>query len=354
MDWMSYNNPQALMEEWNAILQKARPGSRVIFRSAGLKVTYLDHLRVQFRGREVELGQLLRYHTARAAELHARDRVHTYGSFYIADLPDEGPGPRDRKWPITRGPLNTAEKVLMALVSDLRILYHLIFTRGGGEDPAGRLEAFYHQQAGMYDDFRRRLLHGREEMIEWLEVPDGGRMLDMGGGTGSNLEYLGQRRERLQSITIVDLCPSLLRVALERIQRHGWHNVATVQADVTTYEPEDGPVDVVIFSYALTMMPCWFKAIDHAQALLKPGGLIGVADFYISQKWPTAGLRKHSRFQRFFWPWWFNWDNVFLSADHLPYLQSRFRTVRLEERVGRLPYCFGLKAPYYLFLGRKE
>ena len=88
MDWMSFHQPKGLVEEWNAILDKARPGARAIFRSAGLKVSYLDHLRVTRRGREVELGGLLRYNPSLAAELHAKDRVHTYGSFYIAELPD--------------------------------------------------------------------------------------------------------------------------------------------------------------------------------------------------------------------------------------------------------------------------
>jgi S-adenosylmethionine-diacylglycerol 3-amino-3-carboxypropyl transferase len=87
MDWMSWYYPQALVEEWNAILARARAGARAIFRSAGLKVRYLDPLRVQFRGRETPLGTLLTYHRDLAAELHARDRVHTYGSFSIADLP---------------------------------------------------------------------------------------------------------------------------------------------------------------------------------------------------------------------------------------------------------------------------
>jgi S-adenosylmethionine-diacylglycerol 3-amino-3-carboxypropyl transferase len=32
------------------------------------------------------VGDLLNYHRPLAAELHAKDRVHTYGSFYIADL----------------------------------------------------------------------------------------------------------------------------------------------------------------------------------------------------------------------------------------------------------------------------
>jgi S-adenosylmethionine-diacylglycerol 3-amino-3-carboxypropyl transferase len=88
MDWMALRYPHALVEEWNAILGRCRSGSRVIYRSAGLTVDYLDHLKVRYRGRESELGGLLRFQPELAAELHARDRVHTYGSFYIADLPE--------------------------------------------------------------------------------------------------------------------------------------------------------------------------------------------------------------------------------------------------------------------------
>jgi S-adenosylmethionine-diacylglycerol 3-amino-3-carboxypropyl transferase len=87
MDWMSEARPQALAEEWGAILAAARPGARAIFRSAGLRVTYLDPLPVTHQGRERRLGELLRYHPELAARLHERDRVHVYGSFHIADLP---------------------------------------------------------------------------------------------------------------------------------------------------------------------------------------------------------------------------------------------------------------------------
>jgi S-adenosylmethionine-diacylgycerolhomoserine-N-methlytransferase len=240
----------------------------------------------------------------------------------------------------------------MGFVSDLGIVYRMIFARAGGTSHGDRLEAFYRTQAGAYDDFRRRLLHGREEMMQALDLPEHARVLDMGGGTGSNFEYLGDRRPHCHSLTIVDLSPSLLKVAQERIERNGWHNVRTVVADATAYQPEDGPVDVVTFSYSLTMIPDWFKAVDHAREILKPGGLIGVSDFYVSRKWPATGT-KHARWRRFFWPLWFSWDNVLLSADHLPYLQSRFETVKLEERLGRMPYMLGLRAPYYIFIGRK-
>ena len=240
----------------------------------------------------------------------------------------------------------------MGLTSDLRVLYKLAFTRVRGATHGERLEAFYRAQAGDYDSFRRKLLHGREEMMAALEIPEGGRMLDVGGGTGYNAELLGDRLARLESLRIVDLCPSLLAAADERIRRCGWTNVQTVAADATTYEPEGGPMDVATFSYSLTMIPNWFAALERAYAALKPGGMIGVVDFYISRKWPAPGMRRHSNWRRFFWPTWFGHDNVFPSPDHLPWLQSRFQTVKLTEGLGKVPYL-PLKAPYYVFLGRK-
>lgn len=87
MDWMSWQHPDALAAEWSAILAHARPSARVLFRSAGLRVGYLDKLRVEYRGQTRELGELLTYRTELAAELHAHDRTQIYGSCYIADLP---------------------------------------------------------------------------------------------------------------------------------------------------------------------------------------------------------------------------------------------------------------------------
>jgi S-adenosylmethionine-diacylglycerol 3-amino-3-carboxypropyl transferase len=88
MDWMDLYDPQGLADEWTAILEKARLGARVIYRSAGLRVNFLDAVPVQHRGGETPLGPLLRHHPEWSAELHARDRVHMYGSFHIADLPE--------------------------------------------------------------------------------------------------------------------------------------------------------------------------------------------------------------------------------------------------------------------------
>ena len=240
----------------------------------------------------------------------------------------------------------------MKLLADLPILWHMLFPPSGGATHQERLDAFYRGQAAGYDDFRRRLLHGREELMAALEFPQGGSWLDMGAGTGSNAELLGERLKGLRQATLVDLCPSLQEVSRRRIAERGWTNVRAAAGDASTWRSPE-PADVVTFSYSLTMIPDWFRALECAWENLRPGGLIGVVDFYVSRKWPEAGLRRHSRFQRFWWPQSYAWDDVFLSKDHLPYLRSRFQQIHLGEHLGHVPYMIGLKSPYYLFIGRK-
>jgi S-adenosylmethionine-diacylgycerolhomoserine-N-methlytransferase len=141
-------------------------------------------------------------------------------------------------------------------------------------------------------------------------------------------------------------------VARQRIAEKKWENVEAVEADATVFQPPGGPVDVVTFSYSLTMIPDWFAAIDQAWRLLKPGGHVGVVDFFVSRKHPETGRAHHPWFTRTFWPTWFAQDNVFLSPDHLPYLSNRFLPERLAERQSRVPYL-PLRVPYYVFVGRK-
>lgn len=240
----------------------------------------------------------------------------------------------------------------MTLSSDLRVLYHLAFKPVRGSDHADRMEAFYSGQAESYDDFRRRLLPGRAELFRSIGVRPGSVWVDMGGATGSNLEYLGDVVDSLGHVYIVDLADSLLDIARLRVQREGWTNVTTVTGDATTFRPPDS-VDVVTFSYSLTMIPDWFAAVENACAMLRPGGRIGVIDFYVSRKFPTEGLRRHGWPARCLWPPWFAADNVFLSPDHLPYLRRRFQPLSIRESAVRLPYVPLLRAPYYSFVGAK-
>ena len=175
----------------------------------------------------------------------------------------------------------------------------------------------------------------------------------MGGGTGHNLEYLGAEIRKLSSVTIVDLSASLLEVARRRIFENCWANVRIREEDVTTIDIPDASADVVTFSYSLTMIPDWFAAIDNARRILRPGGTIGVVDFYVARKYPALGQQRHSWLTRAFWPAWLGLDNVHPSPDHVPYLQRHFQTPHLIEARNRMRYFPVARVPYYVFVGRK-
>lgn len=242
----------------------------------------------------------------------------------------------------------------MSFLADLRVLYSLTLKPVRGNDHAARMESFYSGQAEAYDDFRKRLLQGRQEMYSAIHPPAGAVWVDMGGGTGSNLEYLADRLSSLEKMYVVDLSRSLLEVAKKRSRERGWSNVQAIEADATLYQPPEAPVDVVTFSYSLTMIPDWFAAVENALSMLKPGGLIGVVDFYISRKFPRDGLKRHRGFTRGFWPLWFANDNVFPSPDHVPFLHRHFEPLAFEESLAKVPYIPFLRTPYYWFVGKKR
>jgi S-adenosylmethionine-diacylgycerolhomoserine-N-methlytransferase len=230
------------------------------------------------------------------------------------------------------------------LADDLRILWRLLRGQPSTGTHAERLEGFYAPQADRYDAFRARLLHGREALIEALEIPAGARVVELGCGTGSNLDALGKVRplETLGSVQLVDLCPPLLEFARRRTSMHS--NVTVIEADATLWQPTQA-VDRVFLSYALTMMPDWRTVLANAYAMLAPGGRLGIVDFHL----PEAG----SRVGNLFWQRWFAHDGVHLSSQHLTVLKTLFDQAHMEQRRASIPYLPRLRAPYYLFVGIK-
>ena len=86
MDWLAEARADILAEEWQMMVHRAAPSTRFLWRSAGLEVDFVDPIPVEWQGQHCHMRDLLHYQTRLASELHPKDRVHTYGSFYIADL----------------------------------------------------------------------------------------------------------------------------------------------------------------------------------------------------------------------------------------------------------------------------
>lgn len=240
---------------------------------------------------------------------------------------------------------------LDALRADAGVLLSLL--RGMPRDVphAQRLQAFYAPQAAHYDAFRERLLQGRQALIAGLALPDRARVVELGGGTGRNAEFFGDRLARIERFEVVDLCRPLLARARERAR--GIAQLHAIEADATTYRPAQ-PVDCVFLSYALTMIPDWRGAIANAIAMLKPGGVLGVVDFYVAPAQPPfADSARHSAWTRWFWPTWFRHDGVRLDAAHLPALRAALPQHAIVEARAPVPYLPLGRVPYYRFVGRK-
>ena len=240
---------------------------------------------------------------------------------------------------------------LEALRADLGILCAMARGMPDGTSQAQRLAAFYAPQADDYDRFRERLLHGRDALVESIPVAEGARIVDLGGGTGRNLEFFGQRAQRIASYEVVDLCAPLLERARDRGRQ--FPQLRATQADAARWRP-DAPVDVVILSYALTMIPDWLATIANAQAMLKPGGVLAAVDFHVSARDRAPGRVHHGWFTRRFWPRWFGHDGVQLDAHRVDALREAFPRHDLVESRARVPYLPLLRVPYYRFLGHRR
>jgi S-adenosylmethionine-diacylgycerolhomoserine-N-methlytransferase len=241
------------------------------------------------------------------------------------------------------------------ILEELKLLYHICFAKNRGQNHKERMENYFGPQAKAYDSFRKRLLHGREDIYKKLPTPQDGIWVELGGGTGQCLEFLGDRIHKLKKVYLVDLSPSLLAITKQRCADNNWDNVECIEGDASQFSlPENEKADVITLCYSLTMIPPWFQTLNQCKGLLKDSGYLAVIDFYLARKRPLKKVHPDQKIiSRIFWPLFFMGDDVILNADHLAYLNEYFNETHFNSSKGRIPYT-PLKAPYYQFIGQPK
>ena len=162
---------------------------------------------------------------------------------------------------------------------------------------AARMDRHYRFQRWIYDSTRTHYLLGRNYLLRALQPGDGQSVLEIGCGTAWNLGKLAKRYPQT-SLYGVDVSNAMLETARLSLRRKGLENhVRLEQGDATNFDPQalfgHSAFDRVFFSYALSMIPAWEVALEHAAQLVAPGGSLHIVDFGQCERLPTvfkAGL----------------------------------------------------------------
>ena len=138
------------------------------------------------------------------------------------------------------------------------------------------LNRYYGATRRVYDATRKPYLLGRDRALTMLLSEPWTSIVEVGFGTGRNLQRLRSRRPTAKYGGI-DACDAMVEHARERCPwaslEHGYAEDADIEA-VHGQAP-----DRILFSYALSMIPEPDRALDRALAALAPGGSVVAVDF---------------------------------------------------------------------------
>lgn len=145
------------------------------------------------------------------------------------------------------------------------------------------MDRIYRHQRYIYDVTRKYYLFGRDRLIRKLALKPGARAIEVGCGTSRNLVEIA-RTYPGTALFGLDASAEMLETSATAIGRAGLSGrIKLVQAYAEDLTPglfgEAAPFDAIVFSYSLSMIPDWRKALAAAHTALAPGGAVHVVDF---------------------------------------------------------------------------
>ena len=158
-----------------------------------------------------------------------------------------------------------------------------------------RMAPFYDVASKPYGWFGARRLAKRA--IEELRLEPGDIVVELGTGTGRNLEALSAAVGSGGRVVGVDLSPGMLEVAQAKVDEMGLGNVVLVEEDMTVHELPKGTAGV-LSTFAMEMLPTYEKVISSLVGQVRPGGRIVLNGLRHPDRWPDWVTRAGSVLSR--------------------------------------------------------
>jgi S-adenosylmethionine-diacylgycerolhomoserine-N-methlytransferase len=145
------------------------------------------------------------------------------------------------------------------------------------------MDQVYRRQRHFYDLTRRYYLVGRDRLIRGLALKPGETAIEVGCGTARNLIAIATRYPGVRLFGL-DASALMLETAANAVVCARFsERVELAQSYAELLSPETfrgaRKFDRVIFSYSLSMIPDWRRALAAAEHALAPAGQLHIVDF---------------------------------------------------------------------------
>jgi ubiquinone/menaquinone biosynthesis C-methylase UbiE len=151
-----------------------------------------------------------------------------------------------------------------------------------------RLRGYWDKHALRYDrqmQFFDRKLFG--DTRAWICRQATGDVLEVAIGTGLNLDcYPDDIR-----LTGVDFSPAMLDQARDRAHKLR-RTVDLAEGDAHALAFPDNSFDTVVCTFSLCAIPDDRQAVAEMRRVLRPGGLLLLADHIVGSAWPTRAVQR--------------------------------------------------------------